>query len=199
MSETDRGTACATCLTDEKRHRSRLAVDPPEGSAVALQQGMFSLASTRGFTLLETLVATGILVTALAGLAQLFVLGGHLTRQASASGLALVAAQDKLESLRGQPFTYDTSGTALTAAALQPSPASALIEDIERYVDWVDQDGQGAANPDAAVLVRRWRIASLGSTAPDAITIEVCVFRVTAAGDPRAADACLATIRTRQP
>jgi type II secretory pathway pseudopilin PulG len=60
-------------------------------------------ASERGFTLFETIVATGILVTALAGVAQLFVLGTHLTRQAGASGRALVAAQDKLESLRGQP------------------------------------------------------------------------------------------------
>jgi prepilin-type N-terminal cleavage/methylation domain-containing protein len=38
---------------------------------------MHSLSSARGFTLFETLVATGILVTALAGVAQLFVLGSH--------------------------------------------------------------------------------------------------------------------------
>ena len=68
---------------------------------------MSSLASARGFTLFETLVATGILVTALAGVAQLFVLGTHLTRGAGASGIALVAAQDKLESLRGLAFAYD--------------------------------------------------------------------------------------------
>lgn len=62
---------------------------------------MASLSSARGFTLFETLVATGLLVTALAGLAQLLVLGTHLTRQAIASGGALVAAQDRIETLRG--------------------------------------------------------------------------------------------------
>ena len=62
---------------------------------------MSSTASARGFTLFETLVATSILVTALAGIAQLFVLSMHLTRGASASGSALVTAQQKLEALRG--------------------------------------------------------------------------------------------------
>ena len=160
---------------------------------------MSLLASTRGFTLFETLIATGILVTALAGVAQLFVLGDRLTRHAGASGMALVAAQDKLESLRGQAFTYDASGTTVTAAALQPSPSSALAEDVGPYVDWLDQDGQEVTNPDDALLVRRWRISSLGITTPDAIAIEVCVFRTPGAGEPRSADACLATIRTRQP
>lgn len=160
---------------------------------------MSSLASTRGFTLLETLIATGILVTALAGVAQLFVLGGQLTRRAGASGFALLAAQDKLESLRGRAFTYDASGTAVTAAVLQPSPSSALAEDHEPYVDWLDQDGREVTDPDDAVLVRRWRISTLGVTTPDAISIEVCVFRIAGAGDSLGADACLATIRTRQP
>jgi type II secretory pathway pseudopilin PulG len=158
---------------------------------------MPSLSSVRGFTLLETLVATGILVTALAGVAQLFVLGSHLTRQAGESGLALVAAQDKLESLRGHAFTYDPSGTEVTDAALAPSPASSLAEDLDPYVDWLDADGEVIDSPDEAVLSRRWRITSLGLTTPDAIAIEVCVFPLGAAA--RGADACLSTIRTRQP
>ena len=36
--------------------------------------------SARGFTLVETLVATGVLVTAIAGLAQLFALSMRFTR-----------------------------------------------------------------------------------------------------------------------
>ena len=156
-------------------------------------------ASERGFTLFETIVATGILVTALAGVAQLFVLGTHLTRQAGASGRALVAAQDKLESLRGQPFTYDSAGGSVTAPALQPSPPTTLAADTEPYVDWLDVDGVALESADGAILVRRWRISSLGATTPDAIAIEVCVFRTPGAADPRGADACLSTIRTRQP
>jgi len=160
---------------------------------------MPSLASARGFTLFETLVATGILVTALAGVAQLFILGAQLTRQAGRSGIALVAAQDKLESLRGLAFTYDADGLTVTAPALQPSPPDVLGEDIEPYVDWLDVNGTPRASADEAVLIRRWRVSSLGATTPDAIAIEVCVFQVPGPADPKSADACLATIRTRQP
>ena len=160
---------------------------------------MFQHATDRGFTLFETLVATSILVTALAGVAQLFILGAHLTRQAGASGMALVAAQDKLESLRGQAFTYDVGGVAVTAPSLQPSPPETLRADTEPYVDWLDLDGAERESADDAVFIRRWRISSLGATTPDAIAIEVCVFRVPGASDPRGADACLSTIRTRQP
>lgn len=156
-------------------------------------------ASERGFTLFETIVATGVLVTALAGVTQLFILGTHLTRQAGASGRALVAAQDKLESLRGQPFTYDSGGASVTAPALQPSPPTTLAEDTEPYVDWLDIDGVAHASSDDAILVRRWRISSLGATTPDAIAIEVCVFRSPGGNAPEGADACLSTIRTRQP
>jgi prepilin-type N-terminal cleavage/methylation domain-containing protein len=158
---------------------------------------MSTCSSARGFTLVETLVATSILVTALAGIAQLFVLGSQLTRQAGTSGIALIAAQDKLESLRGRAFTYDPAGSEATDSALEPSPSSSLAEDIEPYVDWLDQSVQ-PSDPDDAVLIRRWRITSLGMTTPDAIAIEVCVFPFTSR-TARGADVCLSTIRTRQP
>jgi len=161
---------------------------------------MASTASARGFTLIETVVATGILVTALAGLAQLFILSTHLTRQASASGVALVAAQDKLESLRARRFAYDTSGASITDPALQPSPPSSLDEDVETTVDWLTASGEAAATADLAAFVRRWRISMVAASIPEAIAIEVCVFKAPAAGaDHRAADACLSAIRTRQP
>ena len=160
---------------------------------------MFLHASEHGFTLLETVVATSILVTTLAAVAQLFILGAHLTRQAGASGRALVAAQDKLESLRGQAFTYDPGGSPVTAAALQPSSSTTLGEDTEPYVDWIAADAMATQTAEGAVMVRRWGVSSLGATTPDAIAIEVCVFRVPGGTDPRGADACMSTIRTRQP
>ena len=85
---------------------------------------MSSNESIRGFTLFETLIATGILVTAFAGVAQLFVLGTQLTRQSVRSGAALVGAQDKLESLRGARFAYDVDGTAeAIRMAVEMTPA----------------------------------------------------------------------------
>lgn len=157
---------------------------------------MSSDQSSRGFTLLETVVASGILVTALAGIAQLFVLSTHLTRQAGASGAALVAAQDRIESLRALAFGYDESGVSITDPGLQPSPGSSLNEDTAPYVDWLDSAGQPVSR-NVAALTRRWRVSTLAS--PPAIAIEVCVF--TAPADhrgPQSADACLSTIRTRQ-
>jgi type II secretory pathway pseudopilin PulG len=161
---------------------------------------MSSLASPRGFTLFETLVATGILVTALAGIAQLFVLGTHLSRQASASGQALVMAQDKLEYLRGLTFAFDVNGGPVTDPGLTESPADSLHEDRAPYRDWLDASGNAGVDAADAVFARRWRISTVGAASPEAITLEVCVFAMPVAGRrAQAADACLSTIRTRQP
>lgn len=149
-----------------------------------------SIVSPRGFTLFETLIATGILITALAGVAQLFILGTHLTRQANVSGAALSAAQDKLERLIALPFDYDFSGDLVTDPHLELSPESSLDEDVEDYADLTD-DG---------AFVRRWRVSAFGDEPANSVAIEVCVFRAPADG-ARAfrADVCLGTIRTRQP
>lgn len=158
------------------------------------------LALPRGFTLVETLVATGILVTALAGIAQLFILSTHLTRQANTAGAALVAAQDKLETLIAAPFDYDSTGGVVTDAGLELSPPSSLDEDIDPFVDWIDASGAPSDTADDSVFVRRWRVSAMSSGAPDSVGVEVCVFRMPADGvTARAADACLSTIRTRQP
>jgi type II secretory pathway pseudopilin PulG len=161
---------------------------------------MSSLASPRGFTLFETLIATGILVTALAGLAQLFILSTHLTRQANTSGAALAAAQDRLEALVGLPFEYDAAGTPVTDPALTASPPSSLDHDTPPFVDWIDAAGDASASGDGAVFVRRWRVTAIADDAPDAVAVEVCVLRAPA--DDVAvsgAEACLSTVRTRQP
>jgi type II secretory pathway pseudopilin PulG len=161
---------------------------------------MFALASPRGFTLFETLVATGILVTALAGIAQLVILGTQLTRQANASGAALVAAQDKLEELAGKSFNYAADGSAVTDPSLELSPEFSLDEDAPPFVDWVDSQGAAHAVPDGTLFARRWRVSAIGEGAPDSIAVEVCVFRMPAAGaSAQSADACLSTVRARQP
>ena len=67
-------------------------------------------------------------------------------------------------------------------------------------MDWLDLRGQAAAAADAAGFVRRWRVSPVAASSPDAIAIEVCVFKAPAAGaDHRSAEACLSAIRTRQP
>ena len=145
---------------------------------------MQSAASARGFTLLETLIATGIVVTALAGLAQLVAFSVGLTRASSESAVALAAAQQKLEALRTLEYGFDDAGAATGDSRLAPA----------RYVDWLDASGVEVAEADAA-FVRRWQVTTIDATEPSLIGIEVCVVDVGA----RIPDACLATLRARQP
>jgi len=152
-----------------------------------------------GFTLVETLIATGILVTAIAGLAQLFALSLRFTRDSAQSGAALVAAQDKVESLRALRFGYDDNGAALTDPRLQPSPPISLSEDVAAYVDWLDDAGNVVSEAGAS-YARRWRITEMALDDPAAIAIDVCVFRMPAINrDPAHAEACLVSARVRQP
>ena len=154
----------------------------------------------KGFTLIETLIATGLIVTAVAGLAQLFALSVRFTRDSGQFGVALVAAQDKLESLRALRFTYGSGGQPLTDANLQASPSDALTTDVPGYADWLDERGAAIGPGEGPAYVRRWRISEIADDDPAAIAIDVCVFRLPGANtQPAHADACLATARVRQP
>ena len=156
-----------------------------------------------GFTLLETVVATGILVTALAGLAQLLTLSLRSTQAAGVDGAALMVAQDKLEQLRALAFTYGPVGEPVTDAGLAISPDLSLAEDTPGFVDFVDDEGRvmGAdSEVRGALFTRRWRVVPIDHLLPEAFAIEVCVFAHPALGlAPPAAAACLATVRARQP
>ena len=156
-----------------------------------------------GFTLIETVVATGILVTALAGIAQLLALSVRSTRDAGSQSAALIAAQDKVEALRALAFTYDAAGAPVTAPALAVRNSLSLAAAPAEAVDFVDAHGAIVSDEDegnGAVFTRRWRITSLDAFVPDAIVIEVCVFHSPADGlGPVASEACLATVRARQP
>lgn len=155
---------------------------------------------TRGFTLVETLIATGVLVTAIAGLAQLFALSVRFTRDTVQFGVALAAAQDKLEALRALRFAYDEGGEIVTDARLTASPVTSLSEDVAGYVDWLDASGAALASAPGAEYVRRWRITAVAADQPEVIAIDVCVFNIFSANrDPHHADACLAGVRVRQP
>ncbi|HET9705467.1 MAG TPA: hypothetical protein VFP85_15595 [Vicinamibacterales bacterium] len=134
--------------------------------------------------MLETLIATGIVVTAVAGLAQLVAFSAGLTLASTESAVALAAAQQKLEALRALEYGFDEAGVGTGDPRLAPA----------RYVDWLDSSGVEVEEADAA-LVRRWQITTIDATEPSLIGIEVCVVDARA----RIPDACLATLRTRQP
>lgn len=149
---------------------------------------------------METLIATGLLVTAIAGLAQLFALSVRFTRDSGQFGVALAGAQNKLEAFRALRFGYTEGGQSVTDPRLNVATIASLSEDVEGYVDWLD--AAGAVLPDAhgAEYVRRWRITTIAADEPEAIAIDVCVFSIRSANrEPHHADACLAIVRVRQP
>ena len=154
---------------------------------------------SRGFTLVETVIATAVLITALAGIAQLFALSARFMRDSSRSGAVLVAAQDKLEMLGALRFGYGDDGAPVTDPRLNPSRQTSLHENVDSYFDWLKDDGSGG-DERASSFVRRWRITPIAANEPAAIAIDVCVYstRVFTSG-PEHADACLGSVRVRQP
>lgn len=156
--------------------------------------------SAAGFTLVETLIAAGLLVTAVAGLAQLFALSARFTRDGGQFGVAQVAAQDKIEMLRALTFGYGAGGSPITDSRLDSSPPESLGVDVGGYVDWLDEHGAPRSETSGAAYVRRWRVTTIAADEPETIAIEVCVFRLPGVNTQSAhADACLTTIRVRQP
>ena len=160
---------------------------------------MIQQLSSRGFTLVETIVATAVLITAIGGLAQLFVLTARFMRDSTRSRVALVAAQDKLEMLNAMRFGYDADGAPVVDARLEPSPPASLDQNVDAFFDWLNGDGAIASERGSA-YVRRWRITAVDLNEPPAIAIDVCVY-ATSVFDrgPNHADACLGSVRVRQP
>ena len=149
-----------------------------------------------GFSLVEVMVATGLLATALVSLAQLFVIstrsniGSHNTTYTS------VLAGQKLEELRALAWGYDTQGLPLSdtttdtsvfpetpagGTGLSPSPASSLQSNTAGYVDYVDSFGNklgtGVSPPNQAIYTRRWSITPLPTNPNNTLVIQVLVTR----------------------
>jgi prepilin-type N-terminal cleavage/methylation domain-containing protein len=131
------------------------------------------LRHSRGFSLIEVLVATGILVTVAAGTAQLFAIALR-HEVASRQQLAMAAmATAKIDEL-----------AAVAARAPVPAaPAGAVDRTIAGYSDVVTDNG--------APFERRWLIAPLAGYSATAVVI---VLRVSARGGIASGTFELATI-----
>src|SRR5688572_22045402 len=151
-----------------------------------------AIKSARGFSLAETIVATGLLATALIASARLFALSARTNLQAKTTTFATVLAQEKMEQLRaltwgtdevGLPvsdFTTNLSVDPPTAngIGLTPSPDNALGDNVANYVDFVDANGQTVPAA-AAVYTRRWSIEPLPTNPNNTLVIQVFVFKST--------------------
>ena len=142
------------------------------------------------------MVATGIMATALVGLAQMFAISVKNNQNARTGSYAVTLAEQKMEQLRGLTYGFDTIGlpqtdttTDTTAAVetpdggtgLTPSPAGALNANTSGYVDYIDQFGKslggGTTPPPAAIYIRRWAIVPLPANPSSTIVIQVMVTR----------------------
>ena len=149
-----------------------------------------------GFSLMEVMVATGLLVTALVTLAQLFVISTRSNIGSHNTTYAAVLAEQKLEELRALAWGYDTQGLPLSdtttntavspetptgGTGLSPSPSTALQSNTTGYVDYVDSFGNklgtGVNPPAKAIYTRRWSITPLPTNPNNTLVIQVLVTR----------------------
>jgi type II secretory pathway pseudopilin PulG len=63
-----------------------------------------------GFSIVEVMVATGLLASALVALAQLFAIATTTNAAARSSTLTMMLAEQKIEQLRALQYTYDRAG-----------------------------------------------------------------------------------------
>jgi type II secretory pathway pseudopilin PulG len=153
-------------------------------------------ADARGFTIIEVLMATALMVAAVASLAQLFALSTTRNTSSKNTTFAAVLAQQKMEQLRGLTWGFDVLGLPTTDTAtdttkfpetgggtgLSPSPQNTLQQNVVGYVDYLDAKGNSlggatAAVPVNAVYIRRWMIEPLPTNPNNTIVIQVLVTR----------------------
>ena len=147
-----------------------------------------------GFSLLEVLIATAMLATAVVSLAELFAVSTRANLASRRTTYASILAAQKLEELRALTWGFDLDGlpltdtTANTAASpetpvggtgLQPSPADALRTNLDGWVDYVDRFGTkiggGAVPPRDALFTRRWSVEPLPADPGNIVVIQVLV------------------------
>lgn len=145
-----------------------------------------------GFSLIEVLIATILLATALVSLAELFAVATRSNVEARSVSYATLLAEQKIEELRALSWGFDASGlptsdiTSNTATdsptggtGLSPSPDTSLQENTDGYVDYVNQFGKklggGLTPPTGALYTRRWSVTPLPTNPNNTLIFQVLV------------------------
>lgn len=148
----------------------------------------------RGFSLLEAIVSTTILIVGVGALAQLFLVSTQANRSSRVTTLASILAQEKMEQLRGLTWGFDNLGLAVTdtttdttvvpespfdGKGLSPSPFGSLGRNTAGYCDFLDGAGRplggGVTPPGGTVFVRRWSVEPLPTHPDTTIVLQVLV------------------------
>lgn len=136
------------------------------------------------------------MTTALAALAEMFVIGTQSNHNARTTTFAATLAEQKMEQLRGLTWGFDTLGLPLSdtstdttvvpasptgGTGLAPSPAGTLSSNTAGYCDYLDVNGAslggGATAPPGTVYVRRWSIEPLPTNPNNTLVLQVLVTR----------------------
>ena len=160
-----------------------------------------SSSNARGFSLVETLVATTLMATAIVTLSGLFALSTRTNVSARNTTYAAILAEQKMEELRSLVWGFDTQGlpisdtssnTAVSPVAssggtgLTPSSSTTLKEDTAGWVDYVDAYGNkvsNAENQQQIVYTRRWSVTPLPTNPNNTLVLQVLVTRLKDRGD----------------
>ena len=178
----------------------------------------------RGFSLVETLIATTLLASSLVALAQLFAISVKNNSVARNGTFTQILAAQKMEQLRGLTWGFDTLGlpvsdtttdTSVTPEAmtggtgLAPSPNNTLQTNTAGYVDDLDANGTslggGTIVPDNTAYIRRWFVEPLPTNPNNTLVLQVLVTKRRNRGTADAGsvarapeEARLITVKTRK-
>jgi hypothetical protein len=161
------------------------------------------------------------------GVAQMFALSTERNLASKHQVSTTTMATQKMEQLRGLTFSYDAGGLGLpmtdtttnlskctpdtTGHGLDPSPSTALEQNTDNFVDYLDARGNcvgtGTTPVTGAVYTRRWSIQPLPTNPNNTLVLTVLVTTTakelrrvaTAEGRTRMVeDAMLISVRTRK-
>ncbi len=154
-----------------------------------------SSSSNAGFTLVEVVIAMGLLTAVSLGVAQLFAASTRANLAARTRTSTTAMAEQKLEQIRSLTWGFDTAGQGLPVSdtstnltvypltndgtGLNPSPSDALEQNTAGFFDFLDAAGNwvgtGANIPPTATYVRRWSITPLPTNPNNTLVIQVLV------------------------
>jgi prepilin-type N-terminal cleavage/methylation domain-containing protein len=192
-----------------------------------MARARFSFSSSNGFSLIEVVVAMGLLTVVSLGVAQMFAMSMNANRIARGQTSATAMAAQKMEQIRSLTWGFDLQGQGLPVSdtttnlaayphrndgpGLNPSPADTLEQNVAGYVDYLDVTGAwvgtGDTPPPTAAFVRRWAIVPLPTNPNNTLIFRVLVTSVAAeagrqaTGGPRTrmpGDTLLTSVKTRK-
>ena len=153
-----------------------------------------------GFTIVEVLIASALLIAVSAGVGPLIGVATMRGRDARVQTTTALLSASRLEQLRALSWGYEPgfetgkvprsdAATDLSAAVptqsgpgLSPSPPGTLSANIPPYVDFLDVRGQwvgtGPVPPPGAVFIRRWSIRPLPDDPGRTLVLSVLVTTV---------------------